>query len=417
MIRKLLGGPFFRFSAGSRAAAGVASWPWLQPHGMPPGPCPEWCSTWVCDSSAWCLNGQQPEPCNACPTTNWDGGAGGGQLGLVWTAGSLYQGTAREEANQKKLEDTSDSSKDELPLLLSSASDLAWKLYPGRNCWWGGNGAAHEIEEEGQGAPGVASLADCQAACLKRRPACDAILHAHIGGVTRCYRKGGVDIAQCHTDAELNLYRLETPSPPSPPHQPHGSVDAINERFRLGRPSNSLDEAGVLIHQFDNLEDWSNGRGYGPCNSGWCAGRYDHVSFSLINAARPKLFNERAGVMLSPRTPIACSFNADGGTQSSSITAACSIDRAYPPDQLKQMLESQGEGSYNEIVVSSAAWAQGLPDILEAVIFTGYDSQGPEAMTAREVHSAFLQEYASHGRTAENTPLLQYIPSVGFRAV
>ena len=33
-------------------------------------------------------------------------------------------------------------------------------------------------------------------------------------------------------------------------------VDEINRRFREGIPSNSLATAGVLVHEFDKLEDW-----------------------------------------------------------------------------------------------------------------------------------------------------------------
>jgi hypothetical protein len=165
----------------------------------------------------------------------------------------------------------------------------------------------------------------------------------------------------------------------------------------------------VLIHSFDNLEDWSAGRGFAPCNSGWCAGRYDHVSSTLVNAAHPKLFNSRAGVVLSPITPIECAFKNDGGTQSQSLEGACGSGIAFAPDQLKQMIAAQDSFSYNEVLVSIAKWQALMPDIVEAIVFSAGSEQ-----EAREVHEAFVREYASSGRTAENTPLLQYLGAAGF---
>ena len=51
-----------------------------------------------------------------------------------------------------------------------------------------------------------------------------------------------------------------SPPPPSPPPPPVGHVvDALNAAFLEGRPSNDLSEAGILIHQFDSLDDWNPG--------------------------------------------------------------------------------------------------------------------------------------------------------------
>jgi hypothetical protein len=41
--------------------------------------------------------------------------------------------------------------------------------------------------------------------------------------------------------------------PPSPPHSPLSVAEVLNRRFRNGMPTNDLEAAGVLIHQFDAM--------------------------------------------------------------------------------------------------------------------------------------------------------------------
>lgn len=55
----------------------------------------------------------------------------------------------------------------------------------------------------------------------------------------------------------------------------------------------------MLIHMWDNLED--SAEPWRPCRSGWCAGRVDHMSCSLINRRLPVLFTYGLGLILSPR--------------------------------------------------------------------------------------------------------------------
>ena len=107
------------------------------------------------------------------------------------------------------------------------------------------------------------------------------------------------------------LTRPQNPPPMPPPMQPHPSppprqrshavVDALNARWVHGRPSNNLSEAGVLIHLFDDYEDWSEKRPWRMCGSEeGChlqkgkaksgVARIDHLSCSVANAARPAVF-------------------------------------------------------------------------------------------------------------------------------
>lgn len=189
---------------------------------------------------------------------------------------------------------------------------------------------------------------------------------------------------------------VPAPPPARPPRSPGTVVDEINRRYREGRP-------GVLVHMKDNLEDSGGGMGWRPCRTGWCAG-VDHMSCSIINADTRSVFGGGGGgVVLSPATPIACGYTADGGTQGK--PGGCAPERCWPghwwgcswaPDQMQQMLDAQGGHGYNEVVVSSRDWEAGLPDVVEAIIGD------------RGMHEAFLRYY---GRTSADTPLVWYTGS------
>ena len=286
---------------------------------------------------------------------------------------------------------------------------LTFVRHPGANCFGFWNGVSHgarvELEEDNRAAPGMDSIEKCERGCLQIGDRCEGFVWH--GARRECWRKGGLHLPDCTADMEWDLFRLETPGPPAPPsppppppHPPGSTAAIIDARFRNGRPSNDLREAGILIHQFDNLEDWAAGRGFAPCHSGWCDGQYDHASFSIINPGSPQTFNGNGGVILSPHTQIECSYAADGGTQSQSIGSACSLDRAFPPDRLADMLRYHaGNGGYNEVVVANSEWDK-LPYSVEAIFYVNDDTQ------ARDAHSAFVREY-----NTPNLPFLRYTGS------
>jgi len=263
---------------------------------------------------------------------------------------------------------------------------------------------------------------------------CDGFILGKADG--KCYRRSGIHVAACRASSSYDLYMRVWPEPlpplppaapaplqpplppvipPAPPLRPSPlspptlpKLEAINLRFTSGRPSNSLAAAGVLLHQFDGLEDWGNGRGYRPCHSGWCNGRYDHVSTSLINKHLPRIFNSAGGVILAPSTRWECSFPHDGGTQSSSIRAACSLRTAYAPSQLRQCMQNQmsmHSREYNEFVVSAKYWDDHLPDVVDAIMYVS------DSTKARRAHAAFLHRYS---RTSAQVPLVKYVRGTGF---
>jgi hypothetical protein len=202
------------------------------------------------------------------------------------------------------------------------------------------------------------------------------------------------------------------PPPNVPPWPPLAAITSdINQRFFRGgaNAGNTLHDAGLLVHMFDNLEDGREN--WHTCHSGWCANRFDHMSCSLINAAMPTLFNYGLGFILSPNAEFVCGFTADGGTQGKQLGGCHSRQRCrtnmwwncgWSPDQLRDAVSTQlrvNRLGYNEYVVSAMWWEEHLPHTIEAVVCR--DKCG----RARQVHSAFLQAY---DHTALQTPLLYY---------
>ena len=128
--------------------------------------------------------------------------------------------------------------------------------------------------------------------------------------------------------SEMFIYEPLAHPPPSPPPERWGKhsgayhapappalgslADEINSRFLNGRPSVSLAEAGVVIHTFDDFEDWDSQRPWMVCSSLRCQGEVDHLSASLINARVPVLFSGGgAGLVLSPTAELLCSYAYD----------------------------------------------------------------------------------------------------------
>lgn len=76
---------------------------------------------------------------------------------------------------------------------------------------------------------------------------------------------------KCSGDQQHDTYVLATPSPPPlsprPPiarMHPAKRAEQLNARFRGAHPSNDLEQAGLLIHQFDQLE--RRGHPWEVCN-------------------------------------------------------------------------------------------------------------------------------------------------------
>ena len=113
------------------------------------------------------------------------------------------------------------------------------------------------------------------------------------------------------------------PSPPRPPPSPLAPppstppadlVSLLNARFAHGQPSNDLLEAGVLIRQFDTLDDMS--QPWLPCplegGMSWCRDFSDRWATSVINnQTRHVYFDDDDGVgglVLAPTATLFCAY-------------------------------------------------------------------------------------------------------------
>jgi len=105
---------------------------------------------------------------------------------------------------------------------------------------------------------------------------------------------------------------------------------AINSLFRAGKPSNRLSETGLLIHQFDGLEVYTNNQQARPweaCVSGCiCQGAsipgrlssmivYEGLRTRADRRAISLPFGDRGGMIISPfAVELDCLYGIDGGT-------------------------------------------------------------------------------------------------------
>ncbi|KAL1526258.1 hypothetical protein AB1Y20_014978 [Prymnesium parvum] len=264
-------------------------------------------------------------------------------------------------------------------------------------------------------------------------------------GITRCTAAACSVLQRCAVNAttgcvlsrELTFCALppSAPRPPATPPFPPAPLPALvpsvpieqilHDRFMLGRPSNSLRDAGVLVHMLDGLEK-SLEQPWLPCPSEkWCYAFSDRMSFSLINARLPFYFGLKysVGFLASPeKADLLCSWFTDYGTMDktcdppgvrddclpgcwvgapnwcSGLPSSPVWDCAWPPELTKQMLENDlnrlGRGrrlgaAYNELILSWHSLVRDLPDSIEAVVFSEWGSED----LARRAHRRFVEAF------------------------
>lgn len=231
----------------------------------------------------------------------------------------------------------------------------------------------------------------------------------------------------------------------------------LNARFSNGRPSNSIREVGLLVHQIDALDEAHVGENPTPwlgCTNAHtvdgaaCSARryQDHFSASVINRKVPFIYSDDAvGMIIAPQFAVVrCSFPEDGGTMSRicgpnetsptdclqgcysiasggrqcvTKTEAANKQNCYAGGALMAMMAQcekfalgsfdnnngcrQGNGCrYNEIILEKAPWADAQPHATEAIFYP----VGGDAANARRVHRAFLKHY---GLSAKQVPLVR----------
>ena len=230
-------------------------------------------------------------------------------------------------------------------------------------------------------------------------------------------------------------------------------AELLNSRFANGVPSNDIAQAGVLVRQFDTLDD--PGRPWRPCPTegpnSWCKQFSDRWATSIIsNDARVMYFETEAndargssgvgGLVLSPDVQIYCAYANDGNSMDQNKVCTplggdgicipgcyskgewChEVKRewlcSYPPSQLEDALEAhirRDADKNNEIVVATSSVVDALPG---AVMAFFYIKAGPEMEHDRVklLHRTFLRDYhwLPPGR---RPPLLQLDLKNGGRA-
>lgn len=248
--------------------------------------------------------------------------------------------------------------------------------------------------------------------------------------------------------------------PPPPVQTSISSIvaDRLNQRYRDGWGSMAAgnggatlkpEDAGVLLHQFDTIDrpnpEDVNGATWllSVEKKEWS----DRISAVLINfrlreshTTLPLYSNVQSGVVFKPEfARILCAYSKDGGTQhktceprgvSPTCVPGCSgSDDAWGPNDLGKMLAQQLQlhqhgptGRFNEVVLDAAAFAEHLPEAVEAIFFIGHGTASHCSSTnhwantqsqqtsnhcepyARKAHRAFLRKYSL---TASDVPLLR----------
>ena len=228
-------------------------------------------------------------------------------------------------------------------------------------------------------------------------------------------------------------------APPSP--TPPTAVEVINARFRAGRPSSDLSEAGVIIHIFDEQHQQRE-----PWEPGYHSS--SHLSCSVIHAGlrdrgdRPGVplpFSDGGLVIRPSETSISCAYAVDAASMSEHSKEGlsgcpnlwcappfegkgCGFRRHRPKsawhgEDLKHMLALHMEfgdawhppgfhSGYNEVIIQANVWKSHLPSVVEAV-FRVKDCECQHVRDVAAAHANFLQRW---GLSAAQVPLLELDP-------
>lgn len=190
-------------------------------------------------------------------------------------------------------------------------------------------------------------------------------------------------------------------------------MSEINARFRSTRPTfNKLMTSGVVLHHFDETEDFESQRMWLPCaeTSASCNIVRDRISTSMVYSGLPRtlpglrdwpagsmrLFaKSKGGIIVAPsvvKQSLLCGYAMDAGSRERQcepvgVSASCvpgciatehpswcdpsASDQwcggaAWRPQDLSSMLAQQKSYNYNELVLDAAAWVEAMPRTVTA---------------------------------------------------
>jgi len=236
----------------------------------------------------------------------------------------------------------------------------------------------------------------------------------------------------CLSSNTLHAALVETnrPPPPLPPPPPPSTLQQINNWWRLGKPSNSANESGVILRVFDALSNVKNLPKWLPCpEEMWCA-KYGAIwPSSIVNKLHNAVLyqGQFAGLVLAPppRNQLLCIYPRDGnsmgnvgaskGCQRECDSEARAFDCSFPPERLESALRVNADSQkYNEVVIDAQFMKANLPHSILGVFYVAHAGGGGESKElAVDVHAAFLSAFAGQVRDAD-FPLMAFRAGEGF---
>ena len=216
----------------------------------------------------------------------------------------------------------------------------------------------------------------------------------------------------------------------------------INERFEHGTPSNDPATVGVIVRQFDGLDDVIHGRPWLPCARGvWCSKYADRWAASVINLNVRTLYyaGSATGVVLAPNVRLLCAYSEDGnsmaetkvcppsppggggvtcipgcspaGKQCHEVAVTSWDVCSYPPDRLEDALKAQQQvgrdrGSFrnNEVVIDALHMKSRLPEGIAGFFYMSGTSEH-DRQSLKQWHKRFIEEYGFPPQ--HNPPLME----------
>lgn len=214
----------------------------------------------------------------------------------------------------------------------------------------------------------------------------------------------------------------------SPIDQTPVGAPQLNRWWRLGKPSNDVTQAGVLVRQFDALSSKESAKPWEQCAAhDWCA-KYNQIwPASIINMFHHnRLYrgSNEGGFVLAPPplNRFFCAYAGDGNSMGlvdhelHGCQRPCQLpkkwDCSFAPDQLQSCLEAQLDkqghsNKHNEVVIDAAQMREHLPHSILGIFFMDNSTKA----AAVRVHKAFIDTYKL---SSTSFPLLHLSLENGF---
>ncbi|EER19537.1 hypothetical protein Pmar_PMAR012518 [Perkinsus marinus ATCC 50983] len=209
-------------------------------------------------------------------------------------------------------------------------------------------------------------------------------------------------------------------------------VNVLNERFNLGKPSDDMDKAGVLLHHFSKSHAGLLGEPWRPYTHEECA-LYNYPrcnttadrSCAYISNNRRRNFHDGnilvfsvdiGGIIYDPyQNEAMCVYSEDGGSDDRTnrgcgchendsdclargTNNSCVLDIEagvndlgmcwWGPENLKRMMHLQSFSMYNEVVLDTDPWLNNLPHSINAFFYIPGAAQLCDTLNAYDTFNA-----------------------------